>query len=74
MIKNSRDTWVAQSVKHLTLAQVRISRFVGSSPTSGSVLAAQSLDLALNSVPPSLSVSPHSHSVSLSLSLSKIKN
>ena len=27
--------WVAQSVKHLTLAQVMISRFVSSSPASG---------------------------------------
>ena len=31
------DTWVAQSVKCLTLAQVMISQFMGSSPTSGSV-------------------------------------
>ena len=38
-----RGTWVTQSVKHLTLAQVMISWFVGSSPTSGSVLTAQSL-------------------------------
>ena len=44
--------WVAQSVKHLTLAQVMISRFVGLSPTSGSVLTAQSLDPASDSVSP----------------------
>ena len=31
-------TWVAQSVKHLTLAQVMISQFLSSSPASGSVL------------------------------------
>ena len=33
-----RDTWVAQSVKCPTSAQVMISWFVGSSPVSGSVL------------------------------------
>ena len=37
-------TWVAQLVKCLTLAQVMISRLVSSSPTSGSVLTAQSLE------------------------------
>ena len=36
---------MAQSVKRLTLAQVMISWFVGSSPESGSVLTAQSLEL-----------------------------
>ena len=35
--------WVAQSVKHLTSAQVVISRLVSSSPASGSVLTARSL-------------------------------
>ena len=39
-------TWVAQSVKHPTSAQVMISRFVSSSPTSGSVLTAWSLEPA----------------------------
>ena len=61
-----RGTWVAQSVKHPTSAQVMISRFVGSSPVSGSVLTTQpgacfgfcvSLSLPL----------PHSCSVSLCL-------
>ena len=37
-----RGTWVAQSVKHLTSALVMISRFVGSSPVSASVLSVQS--------------------------------
>ena len=37
-------TWVAQSVEHPTSAQVMISLFVGSSPASGSVLTAQSLE------------------------------
>ena len=40
-----RGAWVAQSVERPTSAQVMISRFVGSSPTSGSVLTAQSLEL-----------------------------
>ena len=63
-IKN-RGVWVAQLVRHLTLAQVMISQFMCSSPASGSVLTAQSLEPALDSV--SL---PHPclHSVSLSLS------
>ena len=51
-------TWVAQLVKHLTLAQVMISWFVGSSPALGSVLTAQSLEPASNSVSPSLSAPP----------------
>ena len=38
-----KGAWVAQSGKCLTSAQVMISRLVGSSPTSGSVLTAQSL-------------------------------
>ena len=39
-----QGAWVAQSVKCLTSAQVMISRFVSSSPASGSVLTAQSLE------------------------------
>ena len=35
--------WVAQSVKHQTLAQVMISWFMGSSPASGSVLDRKSV-------------------------------
>ena len=46
------------------------SQFVGSSPVSGSVLTAQSLEPALDSVSPSLSASP---SLALFVSLSKIK-
>ena len=41
--KKNGGAWVAQSVEHLTPAQVMISRFVGSSPASGSVLRAWSL-------------------------------
>ena len=62
-------TWVAQSVKHPTSAQVMILRFVSSSPASGSVLTARRLEPASDSVSPSLSLSlplPHSCSVSLS--------
>ena len=51
-------TWVVQSVKCPTLAQVMISRSVGSSPPSGSVLTAQSLKPASVSVFPSLSAPP----------------
>ena len=42
----TRGAWVAQSVKRLTSAQVVISPFVGSSPASGSVLTARSLEPA----------------------------
>ena len=42
------------SVKRLTSAQVMISRSVSSSPTSGSVLTAQSLEPVSDSVSPSL--------------------
>ena len=61
---------MAQSVKRPTSAQVMISRFVGSSPASGSVLATQSLEPASDSVSPSLSAPPLPV-LSLSLSLSQ---
>ena len=63
--------WVAQSVEHLTSAQVMISQFVSSSPVSGSVLTAQTLEPALDSVSPSLCPSP---TRALSLSKINIKN
>ena len=50
--------WVVQSVELPTLAQVMISWFVGSSPKSGSVLTAQSLQPASDSVSPSVSAPP----------------
>ena len=63
-----RGTWVTQSVNRPTSARVMISRFVGSSPASGSVLTAWSLEPASDSVPPfSLCRSP-----TCALSLSKI--
>ena len=65
-----QGTWVAQSVKPLTSAWVMILQFVGSSPLSGSVLTAQSLEPVLDSVSPSLSVSaPPLLTLCLSLSL-----
>ena len=60
MIKMSDNwgTWVAQSVQHPTAAQVMISRFLSSSPASGSLLTAQSLEPASDSVSFSLSAPP----------------
>ena len=60
---------MVQSVKRPTLAQVMISQFMSSSSTSGSVLTAQSLEPASDSV--SLSLCP-SLVHALPLSLSKI--
>ena len=62
-----RGAWVAQSVERPTSAQVTISRFVSSSPASGSGLMAQSLEPASDSVSPSLSA-PHPFMLCLSLS------
>ena len=58
---------MTQLVERLTLAQIMISRFVSSGPASGSVLTAQSLETASDSVSPSLSVRPRLPSVSLAL-------
>ena len=49
------DTWVAQSVDRLTLAQVMILQFMSQSHASGSELTAQSLQPASDSVSPFLS-------------------
>ena len=54
----SRGAWVAQSVKCPTSAQVMILRSVSWRPASGSVLTAQSLEPASNSVSPSLPAPP----------------
>ena len=65
--------WVAQPVKRVTSAQVMTSQFVGLSPTSVSVLTAQSLEPASNSMLSSLSAPPPlMRARSLSPSLSKI--
>ena len=58
---------MAQSVERPASAQVMISQLVGSSPASGSVLPARSLEPALDSVSPSLSL-PLPHPLVLSLS------
>ena len=50
--------WVAQSVKHLTLAQVMILCLEGSNPVSGSVLTTQNLEHNLDSLSPSLFAPP----------------
>ena len=65
--KEVGGAWVAQSVNHPTSAQVMISQFLSSSPTSGSVLTPQSLEPASDSVSSSLSAPPV-----LALCLSKI--
>ena len=62
---------MAQSVKHLTSAQVMISQLLSSSPTSGSVLTAQSLEPASDSVSPSLSLPLPTHTLSLSQEINK---
>ena len=56
--KEAWGTWVAQSVKRPTSAQVMISEFMGSSPASGSALTAPSLDPTSDSVSPSFSSLP----------------
>ena len=66
-----RGPWMARSAECLTLVQVMISQFVGSSPASSSELAVQSMEPASDSVPPSLSVPPPLV-LFLSLSLSKL--
>ena len=70
LIRNSnRDTWVAQWIERPTSAQAMISRLVSSSPTSDSVMTAQSLEPASDSVSPSVSAPPP---LALCLSLSQI--
>ena len=59
--------WLHQLGKCSTSAQVVISWFVGSSPASGSVLTAWSLEPASDSVSPPLRPSPV-HTLSLSVS------
>ena len=63
---------MAQSVERLTSAQVKISRSVSSSPASGSVLTAQSLEPVSDAVSPSLSAPPL-FMLCLSLSQKQIK-
>ena len=56
--RKSWGAWVTQLVEHPTSAQVMISRFVSLSPVLGSVLTAQGLKPASDSVSPSLSAPP----------------
>ena len=66
----SLGTWAVHLVKCPTSSQVMISLLVSLSPVSGSVLIAQSLEPALDSVSPSLSVPALlAHSPSFSSSL-----
>ena len=58
LIDKIRGTCVAQLVKWPTWAQVMILWFVSLSPSSGSVLTAQSLVFASDSLSPSLSALP----------------
>ena len=55
---NLRGTWVAQLFNHPAPAQVMISQFVGWNTMSGSMLTAQSLEPASDSVSPSFSAPP----------------
>ena len=50
--------WEAQSVGRPTSDQIMISQFVGLSPVSGSVVVAQSLELASDSMSPRLLALP----------------
>ena len=72
--KTIQGTWVAQSVKHLTSVQVMISRFMSSSPVSGSVLTVQSLlGILFHSLSaPLLFLYAHMLARSLSLKISKL--
>ena len=67
-IVKARGAWVAQYLERLTLAQAMIFWSVSSSPASGSVLTAWSLEPASDSVSPSLSA-PSLLMLCLSLSL-----
>ena len=57
-LKKKWGAWVAEPIECPTSAQVTISPSVGSSPASGSVLTAQSLEPVADSVSPSLSDPP----------------
>ena len=64
--------WLSHVVKRLTLAQGTVSWFMSSSPALGSVLTAQSLEPASDSVSPSLSPPPlPAHACAISLCITK---
>ena len=58
LLINAAKGHLGVSVEPPTSAQVMISQFMGSTPSSGSVLTAQSLESASDSVSPSLSALP----------------
>ena len=71
-----RGARVAQSVVRPTSAQIMMSRFPSSSPASGSVLTAQSLEPAWDSASPSLSAPPRlllCLSLSIKITLDRLK-
>ena len=68
--QDARSGSLGGSVKCPTSAQVMISQFLSSSPASGSVLTAESLEPTSHSVSPSLSTPPQL-GLGLSLSLSQ---
>ena len=63
---------MAQSMEHLTSAQVTISRFMGSSLMSGSVLTTQSLEPASDSVSLLPASAPPQRALARSLSLKNL--
>ena len=70
-----RSTWMTQSSEHLTLAQIMISQSVSSSPASGSVLTAWSLEPVSDSVtPPLCPFLAHALSLSVSQKWINVKN
>ena len=74
-MKMYRGAWVAQLVERLTSALVMILQSVGSGPASGSVLTAQNLEPASDSVSLSLSLSaPPPLMLCLSLSVKNINS
>ena len=68
ILDEGQGTWMVQSVKPPTSAQVMILRFVGSSPALGSVLTAQSLEPVSDSVSPSFCSPPPNPTLTPSLS------
>ena len=70
MVCQNKTQFSQVTVKHLTLAQAMILRFVGSSPRIG--LCADSAEPAWDSLSPSLSAPPPL-TLSLSLKINKLK-
>ena len=73
VFQQRRGAWVAQSLKHPTLAHVMIRRLVSSRPASDSVLTAWSLEPAFVSLSVCRTPPPTPRPCSFSLSLSNGK-